>query len=100
MDTITLLKAMPFAIVGAAVVALCFRREEPPQPVQELTLEDIEDPNGEFCISEGPDFLGGAELERWKRKYRVVKVTYTGGSQSCGDDGICRTGPGASFWYD
>ncbi len=67
--------------------------------VLNLTLEDFEDEDGEFDITEAPDFLTGAELDRFKAKYSV-KVTFDNSGESCGDDGICRSFPGASFYYD
>lgn len=66
---------------------------------KQLKLEDFEKPDGEFYITEAPDFLTGVELQRFYKKYSVQEVEDLTRS-SCGDDGICRSFPGASFYYD
>ena len=64
-----------------------------------LKLEDFEDPDGEFDITEAPDFLTGVELIRFYEKYSVKEVECED-IKSFGDDGICRSYIGASFYYD
>ena len=62
-----------------------------------LTLEDFEC-DGELDLIEAPDFLKGVELERFYKKYKIT--TKVESTEPCGDDGICRSFPGANFWYD
>ena len=66
---------------------------------QQLTLEDFEKSDSEFYITEAPDFLTGHELARFNAKY-VVREVEDSEHISVGDDGICRSFVGASFYYD
>ena len=67
--------------------------------LEQLTLADFENEDGEFDIIEAPDFLKGIELERFHRKYTIRTVGDIH-RDSVGDDGICRSFVGSSFYYD
>lgn len=76
-----------------------FHKEEPQEEYTPLTLEDFEC-DGEFDLSEAPDFLEGEELERFHKKYKIVSKSVPYSGHTYGDDGICRTFPGSTFYYD
>lgn len=64
-----------------------------------ITLEDIEQDKCEFDLFEASWVLTGLELEKFHAKYKMNLVP-DDDIESCGEDGICRSFPGASFWYD
>lgn len=91
--------------VGSYTAYTSPRPKRTPEEIAEERVNDYL--SGEDEEADISDFLD--EDDNLMPKYATVfrkagvKITITESaneSSSCGDDGICRTGPGASFYYD